>query len=73
MPCSSAVSPQPAASWKQAKLFDIPRAGELFSLKVNVQPNQTRILAHHIAEKLDRPARHLPPASPMSKAAATSC
>lgn len=33
-------------------LFDIPRAGELFSLKVNVQPNQTRILAHHIANKV---------------------
>lgn len=33
-------------------LFDVPRAGELFSLKVAVQPNQTRVLAHHIANKV---------------------
>ncbi|MDQ7988681.1 MAG: Tol-Pal system beta propeller repeat protein TolB [Candidatus Dactylopiibacterium sp.] len=34
------------------RLHDVPRAGELLSLKVSVNPNQTRALAHHIANKI---------------------
>ena len=34
------------------RLYDVPRSNELLSLKLSVAPNQTRALAHHIANKV---------------------